>query len=68
MSTASAKLEKTERQLYEASDRLTANTTDASAAFLARYRGGVGRGRALGGVQQTALGGAPLTDKHGNLI
>ena len=67
--SSSAKMEQTERQLVNASDRLTANTGDASAAFLARYRnGGVGRGRGLGGVQQGALGGAPLVDKNGNLI
>ena len=58
--------------LDNASDMMT-HSRDGGAAFLRRYRG-AGTGamqmdpRRQGGVRQTALGGAPLTDKYGNLI
>jgi hypothetical protein len=62
-------------QLHDAANSLTANATDGSSAFLARYRqmgggagGGGARPGAMGGIRQGQRGGAPLTDKYGNLI
>ena len=66
----------TAADLSRASNQLASNTNDGSQSFLDRYRAGAGlgagtsvtKGRNATGVRQGQLGGAPLTDKYGNLI
>jgi len=61
-------------ELFEASNKL-ATSGDAAASYLSGYRNfnGIGMGSGAttarrGIAQQSQRGGAPLTDKHGNLI
>ena len=65
-------MEAKQQELYAASTLMTRGATDGAATFLDRYRnngGGTGGGGRPGGVTRAGMQrGAPLVDKHGNLI